>query len=400
MAQYFIKAKNDQGQTEKFYRQGETREELIAQLHEANYFVLEVTEAAEGMVPKAQKGKYRREELLMFTRLLSTVVRANIPLVTGLDIIAKQVSSPFFMGLVRDLENSLRQGLSLSQAMERYPTVFDPLYVNMVRAGELTGKMGSILPNLFQYIKKSYGLRKKVIAALLYPMIIFFVAVGIIFFFIYFLIPQLEEMFTSFGARLPDITVFILNISSFVRSNSLWLVLFVALLVVGFIIFKRSERGAFWLDRFYLRLPIWGDLLQKIYMVRFAYTFSVLYGNEVAILDSLEIVSQGMGNRFYKRAIQRAALDIEVGVGIEEAFSAQKAFPDLVIQMLSIGEASRRVDEMLEELADFYDSEVDVALETMTGVIQPVTIVVLGIFIAITLVALFLPIFNLSGIVH
>ncbi len=398
MPHFLVKYKNQGGMTEKIVVQGESEDEVLARVQKKGQFIIEIVEATEKSIQPA-KGKHKREDLLMFTRLLSTVVRANIPLVTGLDIIAKQIQSPFFLNVVRDLEASLRDGLSLSESMERFPSVFDSLYLNMVRAGEVTGKMGDILPNLFQYQKKSYGLRKKVIAALLYPIIIFVISFGIILFFIFFLIPQIEEMFTSFGAQLPAITVIVLEISRFFREYVLLFAIMLGLMIGGFIYFKKTQYGALFLDKLYLRMPIFGELLQKIYMVRFAYTFSVLYGNDVAILEALRIVSGAMGNRYYANAIDQATADIEVGAKIEDSFAKSGAFPSLVIQMIAIGEASRRVDEMLSEVSDFYDGEVDVALESITGVIQPLAIVFLGIFIAVTLLALFLPIFNLSGIV-
>ncbi|MGB7054241.1 MAG: type II secretion system F family protein [bacterium] len=337
-----------------------------------------------------------RRALAVFTRQFATMLNAGLPLLSCLEIMAKQTESPALRRVLGEVRTDVEGGLSLADALRRQPKVFDNLYVNMVESGETGGALDVILVRLANYLEKSAALIRKIKGAMIYPVIILSVAIVAIAILLIFVIPVFASMFEGVGAELPTMTRLVVGLSNLMK---VWTVPLVIILIAVFTILRRwhkTESGAKAIDPLLLKLPVFGGLLRKQAIARLSRTLSTLLSSGVPIIDALEITAKSSGNWLIEDAILKARTSIKGGENIADPLSKTAVFPPMVTQMIAIGEASGGLDEMLAKVADFYDAEVDQAVENLTAALEPVIMVVLGGVVGFIVISMYLPIFQLA----
>jgi type IV pilus assembly protein PilC len=371
----------------------------IAALLNRNLLVVSIQEKI-SKKGKTQGGKVRLTDLVIFTRQLATMVDAGITIVQSLQALGEQITDKVMRDTIRDVSVRVESGESLSEALARHPKAFNKLYVSMVGAGEKGGLLAEILGRLATYLENTDRLRKKVKTALMYPATVTFVAIGITIFLLVRVIPTFKEIYSSFNAKLPAPTMFMMDLSDIVKHYLLLLLGGIAAIVWGWLYFIKTTPGrAFW-DARRLKLPVFGMIAHKICLARFTRTLASLVRSGVPILEVLQIVSQTVGNVVMEKAIKSAAGDIERGEGISNALGKYPVFPSMIIRMMKAGEQTGNIDNMLERISNFLDEEIETTLSGLMALIEPMMIVVLGVIIGSMVVCMFLPIFNLANIVN
>jgi type IV pilus assembly protein PilC len=321
-----------------------------------------------------------------------------MPLVQILEILASQSDNKTFSGQVRAVKESVEAGSTLSDALSRFPRTWDELYVNMVQAGEAGGILDTILARLSQYMEKMISLKRKIKGAMIYPATIIAVAIIVTLILLVFVIPVFAELFSSFGRALPAPTQFVINLSNFVISYLHFMVAAAILFVIGIRQTYRTERGRLAIDHFLLRFPILGELIRKAAIARFSRTLGTLVSSGVPILDSLSITARTAGNKVVERAGFMVRESIKEGRTMLEPLSKSGVFPPMVCQMIGAGEMTGALDQMLQKIADFYEDEVDTAVASLTALMEPLVIVVLGTIIGGLVISMYLPIFQLGSL--
>lgn len=340
-----------------------------------------------------------RHALSVFTRQFSTMLNAGLPLLSCLEILGKQTESAGLRRVLAEVRGDVEGGLSLADALRRQPKVFDNLYVNMVESGETGGALDVILLRLATYLEKMEVLMRKIKGAMIYPAIISLVAAGAISVMLLFVIPIFAQMFEGVGAELPVMTQIVIGMSNLLK---IWAIPGVIIIIALFTILRRwhkTESGAKAMDPLLLKMPVFGDLMKKQSIARFSRTLSTLLSSGVPIIDALEITARSSGNWVVEDAILKARTSIKGGENIADPLSKTTVFPPMVTQMIAIGEASGGLDEMLSKVADFYDAEVDQAVENLTSALEPLIMVVLGGIVGFLVISMYLPIFQLAGTV-
>ncbi|MBI1979127.1 MAG: type II secretion system F family protein [Elusimicrobia bacterium] len=364
--------------------------------------ILDLKEKGESIVDKVKVlfgPKVTSVDLVLFSRQLSTLVGAGVPLVQGLTILEDQIENPAFKKVVVGLRLDIEAGMGIADTMKKYPEAFDNLYVSMIRAGELGGILDTILDRLSGYLEASEELKAKVKSALMYPIVVMSIAIGITWFLLVFIIPKFEEMFSSFGQELPLPTKLLLSASRFM--GTYWYI-YVPIPIGLFFVFRtllKKRDFARKADALTLKLPIFGTILKKVAVAKFTRTFSTLIKAGVPILQALDTVAQTAGNIIVEEAVLTAKGSIREGERIAKPLAESKVFPTMVVSMISIGEETGNLDTMLAKIAEFYESEVNAAVEGLTSMIEPLVIVFMGAVIGTIVVAMFLPMFNMSGAV-
>ncbi|MBW2302821.1 MAG: type II secretion system F family protein [Deltaproteobacteria bacterium] len=341
--------------------------------------------------------KVTTKDLVIFTRQFSTMIDAGLPLVQGLSILAEQAENSTFKKILKEITRDVESGTTLADAMRKHPQVFDDLYVNLVAAGELGGILDTILRRLAEYIEKAQKLKGQIKGAMTYPIVVMAIAIIVIAVILIFVIPVFEDMFSSFGAGLPAPTQLVVNMSRFVKSNVIWLILAIAALIYGFKRYRATKSGRKVTDALALKLPIFGVLLKKVAVARFTRTLGTMISSGVPILDALDIVARTSGNVVLEEIILEVRGSIAEGQTIAEPLSENDIFPGMVIQMISVGEATGALDTMLGKIADFYDDEVDAAVAALTSMLEPLLMVFLGGSIGGLVIAMYLPIFQMAA---
>lgn len=339
----------------------------------------------------------KKVDISRFTRQFATMISAGLPMVQCLEILASQMESPEFRKIINQVKESVQSGSTLSDALSKHKKAFDDLYVNMVEAGEVGGALDTILVRLALYREKADKLIRKVKGALVYPVVVMIVAIGVTFAMLRFIVPVFAKMFAGLGAELPGPTQFVLGISNFLRANTVVIILGLAGMVVAYKLFVRRPAGRLLVDKFKLRMPLLGDLIRKSSISRFTRTLATLLSSGVSILDALNITAKTSGNMVLQHAIKKAMLSIAEGETITAPLKDSGVFPPMVTQMISVGEKTGGLDEMLAKIADFYDEEVDAAVSALTSIIEPVIIVFMGGMIGAILIAMYLPMFDIVG---
>ncbi len=338
-----------------------------------------------------------KRALAVFTRQFSTMLGAGLPLLTCLEILSKQTESAGLKTVLGEVRSDVEGGLSLADALRRQPKVFDNLFVNMVESGETGGALDTILQRLATYLEKSVALQRKIKGAMVYPVIISVVAVLAIAVLLIFVIPIFAKMYQGVGRELPAMTQLVMKISDFMKVAALPLLIGIILLFTIIRRWHKTESGAKAMDPLFLRLPVFGDLIKKQSIARFSRTLSTLLSSGVPIIDALEITAKSAGNWVIEDAILKARVSIKGGENIADPLSKTAVFPPMVTQMIAIGEASGGLDEMLSKVADFYDAEVDQAVENLTNALEPIIMVVLGGVVGFLVISMYLPIFQLAS---
>ena len=345
------------------------------------------------------KKKVKQRAVAIFTRQLSTMIDAGLPLVQSLEILSSQQDSPVFKKIIREIREDVEGGSTFAGALKKHPATFDDMYTNLVVAGEEGGILDNILTRLANYIEKAEALKKKVKSALVYPTTIVAVAVIVVGILMVFVIPVFESMFKSAGSSLPLPTLIVLTLSKMIKK---YVIIFIPGVILFFYLFRKyykTENGKALIDRLLLKLPVFGPLLQKVAVARFSRTLGTLVSSGVPILDGLTIVSRSSGNRAVETAILNARSSIREGETIAEPLGRSGIFPPMVIQMIAVGESTGALDAMLNKIADFYDEEVDVAVSNLTSLLEPLLMIFLGVVIGGVVIAMYLPIFNMASAV-
>ena len=345
--------------------------------------------------------KVKSKELLVFTRQLSTIVSAGLPLMQGLDILAEQTDDAGFSNTIRSISQEVENGESFSGALTKFPRVFPELYVSMVRAGEAGGDLDGVLLQLADYMESTEELKRRIKSAMTYPVVAFSMILIIAAGLIIWVVPQFKQIFESFGKALPLPTQMLITLSEALRSW--YAVVGVAILIGVFIAIKayaKTSVGRYNMDALKLRLPVFGSLIRKVSISRFTRTLSTLTRSGVAILQALEIVERTAGNEVFARAVKQAGDSVRGGETLAEPLARSEQFPPMVTRMIAVGEKTGALEGMLQKIADFYDSEVKATVDTMTSLIEPILILMMGIVVGSIVVALFLPILKLSSLIQ
>jgi type IV pilus assembly protein PilC len=343
--------------------------------------------------------KVSGKDIVIFTRQMSTMIDAGLPLVQCLQILAKQQDNVTFKRVLTDIQSDVETGTTLADSMRKHPKVFDNLYSNMIEAGELGGILDTILSRLAVFKEKSMALQKKIKGAMTYPAICLAISLIITAVILVFVVPVFAKMFKDFGSSLPAATQVVVNMSEFFKGNILFVI--IASLLISFVIKKiyNTDKGRLKIDGLLLRSPVVGTLLRKVAVSKFTRTLSTMLQSGVPILDALQVVARTSGNKVIERAVYHVSDSIAEGRPISEPLEESGVFPNMVVQMINVGESVGALDTMLEKIADFYDEEVDQAVENLTAMIEPFMMVFLGGMIGGLVVAMYLPIFKMASVV-
>ncbi len=341
--------------------------------------------------------KVVQADIILFCRQFSTMIDAGLPIIQCLDILYSQQDNKTFKKMLKEIKEGVEGGETLADALKKYPKEFDDLFVNMIAAGEAGGILDTILRRLSAYMEKAAKLKAKIKGAMTYPIVTMIIAVIVIAIIMVFVIPVFEEMFSGMGSALPMPTQIVVNMSRFVKGNILYIIGAIVFIIFAFKRFYKTDKGQVLIDSLSLKLPVMGMLLRKGAVAKFTRTMSTMLSSGVSILDTLDIVAKTAGNRTIEAAIYDVRSGITEGRTMADPLSESGVFPSMVCQMISVGESTGALDEMLKKIADFYDDEVDQAVENMTALIEPFMLVFLGIVIGGLVVSMYLPIFKMAA---
>ena len=403
MAVYTWEGRTRQGTTKKGVMEAANEAAVMAQLRAQ--MILPVAVKAKGRDRlaglKLLKRGIKTRELVIVTRQFATMIDAGLPLVQCLDILADQQPNPTFKEVLKNVKSDVEQGATFADSLRKHPKPFDELYVNLVAAGEVGGILDTILNRLSIYLEKADALKRKVKGAMVYPVTILVVALGVMTLLLVKVIPVFEKMFNDFGGTLPAPTQMVLNVSHFMQSYLVFILAAAAGVVIGFLQARqRSATFKYRTDALFLKLPIFGPLLRKVAVARFSRTLGTMISSGVPILDALDICARTAGNKVIEAALYKTRAAISEGKTIAEPLNAARVFPGMVVQMVAVGEQTGAMDAMLAKIADFYDDEIDAGVAALTAMMEPLMMVFLGGSIGSILIAMYLPIFKIAEAVH
>jgi type IV pilus assembly protein PilC len=345
------------------------------------------------------KQRVKEKDVVVFARIFATMINAGLPLIQCLELLAQQEQNKTFKKIITSIKEDIEGGSTLSDALKKYPNVYDDLFVNLVAAGESGGILDVILQRLSSYMEKAMKLKSKVKGAMTYPASVLVISIGVVSLLLLKVIPVFQKMFEGMGGELPGPTLFLVNLSDYAQK---YFIVAIVVVVVAFIAFKRfykTERGTLIIDDLILRSPVFGPLLKKVAVSKFTRTMATMMSSGVPILDGLTIVSRTSGNKIIENALMKVRKSISEGKTIAEPLLETGIFPPMVVQMIAVGEATGALDTMLAKIADFYDDEVDAAVDAMTSLLEPFMMVFLGGVVGGMIIAMYLPIFKMASVV-
>ena len=399
MPMYEYTARNATGQIQKGQLEAQNPEEVNAHLRKNRMMLVSVRQAPKG-ISFGGKPRVKTRDTVIFTRQFATMINAGLPLVQSLTILAQQTENKTLKDVTKAVVYDVESGNTLADAFSKHPKAFTDLYVNMVAAGEAGGILDTILLRLATFLEKSDALIRKVKSAMIYPGVIFTVAGAAVAILLIFVIPTFQTMFASVGMDLPLPTRIVIGASQLLINYWWAIIAAIGLIVFAFNRYRATEGGRRNVDAMMLRLPVLGDLLRKSAVSRFTRTLGTLISSGVSILDGLEITAKTAGNRVVHDAVMQSRASIAGGDTIAAPLEKSKVFPPMVISMISVGEQTGGMDEMLSKIADFYDEEVDVAVGALLSLMEPIMIVVLGVIVGGMVVAMYLPIFDMMNAIQ
>ncbi len=403
MPRYFYKARTPTGKIVSDIVEAVSQKEVVDKLRSMKYVVTEIKEVKKTGVSLLSKlnpfkHKVKSTDLTLFSRQLATLVSSGVPLVQGLSILEEQFTSEAFKNVIKSIRTDIESGVSISESMKKHPNVFSELYIGMIHAGEVGGILDQVLDRLAIYLESAEELKSKIKSAMTYPVVVLFVAIAAVVILLTFVVPQFAKMFLELGQRLPTPTLILIQLSTFLKK---WIWLIIVILVIIATVFRKlyktNEKFRLTVDKILLRLPLFGELIRKSAIAKFSRTLSTLIKSGVPILQAMETVAKTSGNKVIENAIFAAKDAIREGERIAEPLKRSGVFPPMVIQMVSIGEESGALDSMLTKVADFYEREVSTAVESLTSMIEPLIIVFLGIVVGGVVVAMYLPMFEMTS---
>ncbi|MGJ7457362.1 type II secretion system F family protein [Halomonas sp. MA07-2] len=345
-------------------------------------------------------GKIKPRDIMLFARQMATMIRSGVPLLQGLQVVAESMKKPAMSALVQELMNDVSSGTSFSDAMKRHPEQFDRLFCNLVEAGEQSGSLDRMLERVATYKEKVESLKSRVKKALWYPAAVIAVGMGVTALLLIKVVPQFESLFHGFGAELPAMTRMTIAMSEFAQAYWWWFVLG----VIGFIYFirtgmKKSESFAYRMHAWSLKIPVLGQILDKSAVARYSRTLATTFGAGVPLVEALDTAAGATGNKVYERSVEQVREDVSTGQQLAFAMRMTEQFPPLAIQMVGIGEEAGSLDAMLNRVADYYEEEVDNMVDTLTSLLEPFIIVVLGVLVGGLVISMYLPIFELGSVI-
>lgn len=377
----------------------------------ANVTLMKAELRRQGIAPKTVKrksslslGKRAKKitagDIAVFSRQLATMMGAGVPLVQGLDIVGRGHENPSMQKLVLDIKTDVEGGTNLSEALGKHPRYFNELFCNLVEAGESAGVLDTLLDKLATYLEKTESIKKKIKKALFYPAAVLVVAFAVTAILLYFVVPQFESLFRGFGADLPVFTQFVLKLSYFVQDYGVYMLIGLVAAIVLFVeAKKRYPSIVHFLDRMALKIPVIGVILHKAAIARYARTLSTMFAAGVPLVEALESVAGATGNIVYQEAVLEMREQVASGQQLQVAMKLTNLFPNMVIQMTAIGEESGSLDSMLAKVADFFEEEVDNMIDSLSSLLEPMIMVVLGILVGGLVVAMYLPIFQMGSVI-
>jgi len=341
--------------------------------------------------------RIKQEDIIIFSRQFSTMIDAGLPIIQCLDILFSQQENATFKKLLKTLKESVEGGNTLAESLKKFPKVFDSLYVNMVAAGEAGGILDVILRRLSTYLEKAAKLKSQIKSAMMYPLITLSIALIVVVVILVFVIPVFEEMFADFGKELPIPTQIVVNASEIVKSKIHYIIGALVLFIIAYKKFYGTPKGKALMDDLFLKLPVVGILIRKVAVSKFTRTMGTMMASGVAILDALDIVAKTAGNTTVEKAIYKVRSGISEGRTMADPLSESGVFPSMVCSMIAVGESTGALDAMLEKIADFYEEEVDQAVENLTSAIEPLMMTFMGALIGGLVVSMYLPVFQMAG---
>ncbi len=408
MAEYSYKALDKGGREVKGVIEASSEDVIVERLRNMGYYPLEVS------IEKAKAGnvdilalpgvrsvfhRIKTKHVMVFTRQFATLIDAGLPIIKSLSILSEQVESVVFKEKIQQISKDIEAGGTLSDALAKHPKVFDNLYVNMVRAGEIGGVLEAVLNKIAEFLEKRQAIIGKVRSAMMYPLVVIVLAAGIVAFILVFIVPEFKNIYDQLGAELPGPTQILVDAGYILANQTIWVVVG---LVVLFFIFKKinsTKEGKYRIDQLKLKVPVFGQLFRKTAIVRFSGTLSTLITSGVPILQALDICRETSGNEVVTRALNDVYDSVKEGESIHEPLSKCKVFPPLVVHMVAVGEETGAIDQMLSKVAEAYEREVDDTVNALTSILEPVLIVFLGVIVGAIVIALYLPLFNIPKIV-
>ena len=401
MPTFKYSAKNQESQTVAGKIVADSKPAVIQELRKRNLVIVKIEEVkglgAQSTILKSKKVK--PEELVIFTRQLATMVDAGIPILQGINALEEQTTHVGFKKVLMTIEADIRHGNSLSIAFGRHPHVFSTLFINLVKVGETGGVLSSVLERVALYMEKSLRLTRKVKSALIYPAVVISMAIIITIILLVKVVPTFASIYESFDQKLPGMTLLLIGISQILKKY-LWAVVLLIIVIIFLLTWwHKTQRGALVIDGALLKLPIFGDLFRKVAVSRFSRTLATLIQSGVPILESLDIVEKTIGNRVLEIVVQNVKNTVRQGESLASPLEKSTVFPTMVTRMIAIGEKTGQLEKMLLKIAEFYDDQVDAAVDGLTSIIEPLIIGVLGVVIGFIVVALFMPIMNIITLI-
>jgi len=400
MSDFYWKARTLDGMIQTGTIAAKNQNEVISLLRRQKFIVLTVRAKPRDISIPGVGKRVKGRDLVLFTRQFATMIAAGLPLIQCLEILEEQVDNPVLRKTITGMRGSIETGTSLSEALGRYPKIFSVLFASMVSAGEMGGVLDVVLDRLAIYLEKSNALRRKVKGAMMYPLVVMVVAILVTIFLLTFIIPSFARLFISSGMTLPLPTLIVMAMSAFLMNYWYYIILGIGIFIVALRKFYKTTPGRIRIDRFLLKIPQIGNILLKSSVARFTRTLGTLIESGVSILEALEITAHTSGNKILQDAILRTKRSIEQGDTIAVPLKKTGVFPNMVVQMIGVGEKTGDLDKMLDKIADFYEEEVDVAVSALASVIEPVMICIMGVLVGGMVIAMYLPIFNLANAIQ
>lgn len=408
MAQFEYLVKDNEGHDQTGVEEAPDSNTIVQSLRRKGFLIVRINEVKQKKIlsfstkraPREKGGRIKIDDLVIFSRQMATLIGAGVPLLQSLEALDEQTEKAKFKTIIRSLKDQVQGGKSFSESLQKYPREFSLLFIHMVRAGETSGHLEEILDRLANYLEKTSALQNKIRAALTYPAVVSAMALMITTAMLTFVIPKFAEIFQSVNARLPTPTLILINVSNFMRTNILWISAALVIAILAFRQWKKTKSGSFIWDAFKLKLPVFGPLFMKVAVSKFARTLSTLLKSGVSILPSLEIVAHTSGNSQLEKLLLSLRASVTKGEGLVTPLSQSPLLPPMVIRMIAVGEETGELEQMLTKVSDFYDAQVDSAVNSLTSLIEPFVIAFLGIVIGGIVFAMFLPILTLTQAIH
>jgi len=403
MATFVYKVRDRTGKAFTGNMEGENRGVVASRLQEMDYFITSISEKKKNILFSNQTTLFQNiklRDLTIFYRQFATMVNAGLTLVNSLDILTKQVENKALSDIIKIVKSDIEAGFTLANAMAKHPQVFSELYISMVRAGEVGGVLDEILKKIADLMEKEFALKQKIKSAMAYPSFVIGAAALMAIFMLTFILPQFVGVFAQFGGELPALTQFFITLTYLF--NKYWYIFFMVTggLIFAFLAYIKTTNGKFNFDKFKLSAPIFGEINRKGAVARFARIFGTLIKSGVPILEALSVSSNAIGNLVISKAVLGAKTKIKEGQSISGPLAESGVFPPMVTQMIMVGEESGELEEMLANVANFYDKEVDRTVEKLTAVIEPLMMVFIGLTIGTMIIAMYLPIFNMVNLIQ